>query len=68
MPDDKVNKRIYNYCKDKSSARCKKSYFKFSKHFSGLNCHEFVRVRDRLSSQYMFRVLLEKMMNKFTEE
>ena len=68
MPNDRIIKRIYNYCKNKSSARCQNWYFRVSKHFTTLNCHKFVQARHRFSSQYMFRVLSEKMMNKFTEE
>ena len=68
MPNDRIIKRIYNYCKNKSSARCQNWYFRVSKHFTTLNCHKFVQARHRFSSQCMFRVLSEKMMNKFSEE
>ena len=68
MPNDRINKRIYNYSKDKSSARSQNWYFRVSKHFTSLNCHEFVQARHRFSSQYMFKVLSEKMMNKFIAE
>ena len=32
MPDDRVNKRIFNYSRNKSGARCQNWYFRVSKH------------------------------------
>ena len=63
-----ANKRIYNYGKDKNSARCQNWYFRVSKYFSSPNFHEFVHARHKYSSQYMVKVLSEEMINKFTEE
>ena len=42
MPDNRVNKRIFNFCKSKSGARCQNWYFRVSKHFCCANCSDFI--------------------------
>ena len=53
MPDDRVNKRIFNFCKSKCGARCQNWYFRVSKHFRSANCSDFINMQRRFSSQYM---------------
>ena len=66
-PNDRVNKRIFNYCRNKSHARCQNWYFRVSKHFANCNCSEFVQSHQRFSSKYMFRRISQRMFGEYID-
>ena len=68
MSENRVNKRIFNYCKTKSGTRCQNCSYRVSKHFISLDCVNFVNVPQRFSSQYMFSFLSAKMFHGYVNE
>ena len=68
MPGGRVNKRIFNFCKSKSGARCQNWHFRVSKNLSSNNCADFIHMQQRCSSQCMFNILSERMTITFTDQ
>ena len=68
MMDDRVNKRIFNFCQSKSGARCQNWHYRVTKHLSSNGCADYIQGQHRFSSRQMFNTLSEHMMNTFTEQ
>ena len=68
MMDDRVNKRIFNFCQSKSGARCQNWHYRVTKHLSSNGCADYIQRQHRFSSRQMFNTLSEHMMNTFTEQ
>ena len=48
MSENRVNKRILNYCKTKSGTRCQNWTYRVSNHFINLDCVSFVNMPQRV--------------------